>query len=64
MGVQALGPELAIETLDVAIVGRLARCQSAPNIGSDAFLMTISFTLRRSNVPEEDPAWHAHTFAF
>ncbi|MGO8391984.1 FAD-dependent oxidoreductase, partial [Rhizobium ruizarguesonis] len=25
--------------------------------GSDAFLMTISFTLRRSNVPEEDPAW-------
>ena len=39
-------------------------CVSAWNIGSDAFLMTISFTLRRSTVPEEDPAWHAHTFAF
>jgi hypothetical protein len=34
------------------------------NFGSDAFLMTISFTLRRSIVPEAGPAWHAHTFAF
>lgn len=25
MGVQALGAELAVETLDVAVVGRLAR---------------------------------------
>ncbi|MBY2938088.1 transposase [Rhizobium leguminosarum] len=40
------------------------RCVPACKIGSDAFLMTISFTLPRSIVPEEDPAWHAHTFAF
>ncbi|TGE96304.1 hypothetical protein C9417_16230 [Rhizobium sp. SEMIA 4088] len=39
-------------------------CQSAGNIGSDAFLMRISFILRRSTVPQAGPAWHGRTFAF
>ncbi|MBY3390858.1 hypothetical protein HFN84_37305 [Rhizobium laguerreae] len=50
--------------LDAESDGLTLACQSASKIGSDAFLMTISFTLRRLIVPEEDPAWHAHTFAF
>jgi hypothetical protein len=39
-------------------------CVPACKFGSDAYLMTVSFTSRRSIVPEEDPAWHARTFAF
>lgn len=39
-------------------------CQSALNIGSDAYLMTASFTLRRSTVLGVDPVWRARTSAF